>query len=136
MLLNLLMVTPLIGVFIILLSDSWLWKIDVKNIKTIGLVFSLINLFIAFIIFNMFDFSVNQFQFIEYERSMNFYIGIDGISIYFILLTVFIIPIAILSNWNSIKDNVKSYIIIILILETLLLTVFLVLDILILYIFF
>lgn len=136
MLLNLLIFTPLLGVFSILLSEYGLWKTSIKNTKTIGLIFSLVNLFIALILFLLFDFSTNQFQFIEYERNMNFYLGIDGISIYFILLTVIIIPIAILSNWNSIKDNVKSYIIILLLLETLLLTVFLVLDILLFYIFF
>ena len=60
----------------------------------------------------------------------------DGISIYFILLTTTIIPISLLSNWTSISKNVESYVIIILLLETLLLAVFLVLDILLFYIFF
>jgi len=64
------------------------------------------------------------------------YLGVDGISIYFVLLTTIIMPIAILSNWNSITENVKSYLIIMLLLETLLLAVFLVLDILLFYIFF
>ena len=136
MLLNLLIITPLIGTFVIILSDYKFWNLSVKNIKTIGLVFSLINFFISLIIFILFDFSVNQFQFINYEIDMNFYLGIDGISIYFILLTCIIMPIAMLSNWNSIKDNIKSYIIIMLILESLLLTVFLVLDVLLFYIFF
>lgn len=136
MLLNLLIITPLVGMFTILLSDYGLWKITTKNIKTIGLIFSLINLFIALIIYILFDFSINQFQFITHEKGINFYLGIDGISIYFILLTTIIMPIAILSNWNSIKDNIKSYIVILLILESLLLTVFLVLDVLLFYIFF
>ena len=52
------------------------------------------------------------------------YLGVDGISIYFILLTTIIMPIALLSNWNSIKENVKSYLIIMLLLETLLLASF------------
>ena len=64
------------------------------------------------------------------------YLGVDGISIYFVLLTTIIMPIALLSNWNSIKENIKSYLIIMLLLETLLLAVFLVLDILLFYIFF
>ncbi len=63
------------------------------------------------------------------------YLGIDGLSIYFVLLTTLIMPIAILSNWNSITENIKSYLIIMLLLETLLLAVFLVLDILLFYIF-
>lgn len=52
------------------------------------------------------------------------------------LLTTIIMPIALVSNWNSIVNNIKSYLIIILLLETLLLAVFLVLDVLLFYIFF
>ena len=57
-------------------------------------------------------------------------------SIYFVLLTTLIIPISILSNWSSILQDVKSFLIIILMLETLLIAVFLVLDIMLFYIFF
>jgi NADH:ubiquinone oxidoreductase subunit 4 (subunit M) len=64
------------------------------------------------------------------------YIGIDGISIHFILLTTIIMPLVILSNWYSISDNQKWYIIIILSLEILLLLVFLILNIFLFYIFF
>jgi NADH-ubiquinone oxidoreductase chain 4 len=66
----------------------------------------------------------------------NIYLGIDGISIYFILLTTIIMPIALLSNWTSISENIKWYLILILMLEALLLAVFLVLDIFLFYIFF
>jgi NADH-ubiquinone oxidoreductase chain 4 len=66
----------------------------------------------------------------------NFYLGVDGISIYFVLLTTIIMPIAILANWKSISENIQWYLIIMLLLETLLLAVFLVLDILLFYIFF
>ena len=64
------------------------------------------------------------------------YLGVDGLSIYFVLLTTIIMPIALVSNWNSIKQNIKSYLIIMLLLESLLLGVFLVLDMLLFYIFF
>nr|ATE46965.1 NADH dehydrogenase subunit 4 [Aspergillus oryzae] len=65
------------------------------------------------------------------------YLGVDGLSIYFVLLTTIIMPIAILSNWNSIKSqNVLSFVVIMLLLESLLLAVFLVLDVLLFYIFF
>lgn len=64
------------------------------------------------------------------------YLGVDGLSIYFILLTTLIIPISLVSNWKSITKDVESYVIAILLLESLLLAVFLVLDILLFYIFF
>ena len=140
MLLSLLLLTPLVGIFTISTGISYEQSnSNIARIKTIALTTSIINLFISLIIFILFDFSSNQFQFVQeyYEiSSFDFYLGLDGLSIYFILLTTIITPIALLSNWNSINENVKSYVIIILLLETLLLAVFLVLDILLFYIFF
>ena len=66
----------------------------------------------------------------------NFYLGVDGLSIYFVLLTTIIMPVSLLSNWTSISHSLKTYLMPILLLETLLLSVFLVLDILFFYIFF
>ena len=137
--LALLLLLPILSIFAISTS---VYKDQIKNInkiKYVALLTSIINLIISLIIFIIFDFSNNQFQFVQehYEvNSFDFYLGIDGLSIYFVLLTTIIIPISLLSNWTSITENVKSYIIIILLLETLLLAVFLVLDILLFYIFF
>jgi len=107
--------------------------------KKIALIASILNLIISLVIYILFDFSNNQFQFIQEHYDLSFYdiyLGVDGISIYFVLLTTIIMPIALISNWNSITNNIKSYLIIMLLLETLLLAVFLVLDILLFYIFF
>ena len=140
MLLLLLLLIPIIGIFIISTSMSYeLSAFNVRRIKTTALTTSIVNLFVSLIIFILFDFSTNQFQFVqEYHQisSYDLYLGIDGLSIYFVLLTTIIVPIALLSNWTSITENVRSYVIIILLLETLLLAVFLVLDILLFYIFF
>lgn len=110
-----------------------------KNIKVTALITSVVNLFVSLIIFILFDFSSNQYQFVQEHHELNnfhIYLGVDGLSIYFVLLTTIITPIALLSNWTSISENTKSYVLIILLLETLLLAVFLVLDILLFYIFF
>ena len=140
MLLLFLLLIPIIGIFIILTSVSYdISNLNVKRVKLIALTASIINLFISLILFIFFDFSSNQFQFVqEYHEisSFDFYLGVDGLSIYFVLLTTIIIPISLLSSWTSITENVRSYVIIILLLETLLLAVFLVLDILLFYIFF
>ena len=140
MLLSFLLLIPMLGIFLISTGMSYeLSSLNIKRIKTIALTTSIINLFISLIVFILFDFSNNQFQFVqEYHQisSYDFYLGLDGLSIYFVILTTIITPIALLSNWNSINDNVRSYVIIILLLETLLLAVFLVLDILLFYIFF
>ena len=140
MLLTLLLLTPMLGIFSISTAMSYdLSLLNIRRIKTIALSTSIINLFVSLIVFIMFDFSSNQFQFVqEYHQvsSFDFYLGLDGLSIYFVMLTTIITPIALLSNWNSINDNVRSFVIIILLLESLLLAVFLVLDILLFYIFF
>ena len=140
MLLLSLLLTPVIGIFIILTSISYnISEIYLKRVKITALAISIIDLFISFILFMLFDFTNNQFQFVQEYYNVNsfdFYLGIDGISIYFVLLTNIIMPISLLSNWKSINENTVSYVIIILLLQTLLLTVFLVLDILLFYIFF
>ena len=149
MILLILLVLPLLGIFIIATNllgyinnknlNNLNTQLTLKNIKMVGLISSIVNLIISLIIFITFDFSSNQYQFVqEYHEWNNFniYLGVDGISIYFVLLTTIISPIALLSNWTSITENIKSYVIIILLLETLLLAVFLVLDILLFYIFF
>lgn len=140
MLLLLLLLIPIVGIFIISTGMSYdLTEINIRRIKFTALTTSVVNLFVSLIIFTLFDFSSNQFQFVqEYHQisSFDFYLGLDGLSIYFVLLTTIIIPISLLSNWTSISENIRSYVIIILLLETLLLAVFLVLDILLFYIFF
>ena len=136
----LLLLIPIAGIFLIsttMYHDNS--SSNIRQIKVTGIVTSLINLFVSLIVFIFFNFSSNQFQFVqEYHKvsSFDFYLGVDGISIYFVILTTILMPIALLSNWSSISENVKSYVIIILLLETLLLAVFLVLDVLLFYIFF
>ncbi len=135
MLIYLLVLIPLLG--IILLSSINRNKIN--NIRTFSLFISILNLLVSLLIYILFDNSNVDYQFIQEIteiNGLNIYIGIDGISIYFILLTTFITPIVILSNWYSISDNIKTYMILILLLEMLLIFVFLVLNIFLFYIFF
>lgn len=70
-------------------------------LKSVAFNASVCALFISFIIFALFDFSSNQFQFVqEYQEIgyINLYLGMDGLSIYFVLLTTIILPISLLSN--------------------------------------
>jgi NADH-ubiquinone oxidoreductase chain 4 len=92
-----LVIIPLIGTFIIS-TNLFGAKYDVR---ILGLIASLINFFLSLIIFILFDYSNIEYQFVQetYELSgISLYLGIDGISIYFILLTTLITPIVILSN--------------------------------------
>lgn len=138
MLLSSLAVVPVLGTILVSSINSYK-KNSIKQIKTIALSTSVLNLVLSLILFVLFNNSTNQFQFVQAHYNVQLfdvYLGVDGISIYFVLLTTIIMPIALLSNWNSIKENVKSYLIIMLLLETLLLVVFMSLDIMLFYIFF
>jgi NADH:ubiquinone oxidoreductase subunit 4 (subunit M) len=92
----------MLGIFSISTAMSYdLSLLNIRRIKTIALSTSIVNLFVSLIVFIMFDFSSNQFQFVqEYHQvsSFDFYLGLDGLSIYFVMLTTIITPIALLSN--------------------------------------
>jgi len=121
-----LLLIPLLGVLIIITGNN---TIKSHTAKIIGLAISVLNLVISLFIFIVFDYSNIEYQFVQEVHEfngLNIYLGIDGISIYFVLLTSILTPLVLLSNWHSISHNIKSYVIIILLLETLLLAVFLV----------
>src|SRR5438552_16413605 len=140
MFLLLLALIPLIAIFILLGALTYnITEQNIKLLKITALVATIIDLIISLIIYILFDCSSKQFQFVQEHYQVNyfdFYLGIDGLSIYFVLLTTIIMPISIISNWKSIKENTIIFLIIMLLLETSLLMVFLVLDILLFYIFF
>lgn len=102
MLLVSLLLIPLLGIFMIsAIPNSNKSLLAIKQSKTIALTTSIFNLFISLIVFVLFNFSTNQFQFVQEYHSINsfdFYLGVDGISIYFVLLTTIIMPISLLSN--------------------------------------
>ena len=87
-----------------------------------------------------FRFKYSEFQFVEEKSWINdfikFKLGVDGISMLFIVLTTFITPICIISCINSVKERVKEFLIAILILETFMIGVFCSLDLVIFYLFF
>ena len=99
MLLSSLLLTPLLGVLAILMNKDR--GISTENMKLIALTTSILNFFISLVIFILFDFSTNQFQFVQEYHEISyfdFYLGVDGLSIYFVLLTTLIIPISLVSN--------------------------------------
>jgi len=97
----LLLLIPLIGISFIVVESNYGVLINNLRIKSIALFTSIVNLIISLIMFILFDFSGKQFQFIEEQYQINYfdiYLGIDGLSVYFVLLTTIIMPIALLSN--------------------------------------
>jgi len=130
---------PLIGALFILVNKGE-QKTVVKNSKYVAIFSSLANFFLSIFLWYSFDASTSEFQFVEKKDWMrgfiNFQLGIDGISMLFILLTTFIAPICIFSGINSIKFKLKEFLIAILVMETLMLGVFCSLDLVIFYLFF
>jgi len=107
--------------------------------KDIAILFSSMSLLFSILIFILFDYSNPNYQFIGEILNVGnkkYYIGVNGLSIYFVLLTTFITPIVIYSNFFSIKYNIQYFYTLVLLLESLLILVFIVLDILLFYIFF
>ena len=109
------------------------------KMKNIAITTSLINLFISVLLWLNFDSSSTQYQFVYEFNQLSFFdfnLGVDGISLYFVLLTTFITPIALMSNYTNIDKNLKHFLIAFLVLETLQILTFVALDLLLFYIFF
>lgn len=135
--LTLLLIIPLIGSLIILPMNNTVES--QHQMKKIALTTSLINFFISLFLWYEFDSSTYHYQFVTEFNHLNFChlnFGIDGISLYFVLLTTLITPIALLSNYTNITKNLKLFLISFLVLETLQICAFISLDLLLFYIFF
>ena len=128
---------PLFGIIILLFIPNKQQDLQ----KTIGLVTSLLTFIYSLFFFIYFDISTPKFQFVVPFFSVPYsnihtYVGLDGISLFFILLTTFLVPVCLLASWDSIKIYIKEYSIAFLFLEAILICVFSILDILFFYIFF
>ena len=113
-----------------------------KNItvKYVALFTSLVNFFLSLYLWILFDQTKPDFQFVEekvwIEGFINYKVGIDGISILFIILTTFITPLCIISINNSIKTRLNEFLIAVLIMESFMIGVFCSLDLFVFYLFF
>ena len=107
--------------------------------RWIALIASLVVLAVSVVLVAGFDPSNPGYQFVEmvpWFAGASYHLGVDGISILFVLLSAFLLPICIIASWSSIKERVAEYMIAFLILETLLIGVFTALDLFLFYIFF
>ncbi|MDX1950332.1 MAG: NADH-quinone oxidoreductase subunit M, partial [Rickettsiales bacterium] len=145
--LTLLTFLPLVGAIVIALSLISKGKSEAekafsdRSSRILALIFSFATFVVSLILYFNFNKNTSKFQFTEkFEwlegSKIYYYLGVDGISIYLILLTTLLIPICILSSWNSIEKRVKEYMILFLLLETLVIGVFVSLDFLLFYFFF
>jgi len=132
---------PLVGVAMILLMVRGDMKGDSKSAKQIALLTSLATFLISLGLWTGFDRSTADFQFVEQVEwlpslGVSYHMGVDGISVLFVLLATLLTPICILSAWTAVQKRVKEYMIAFLILETMMIGMFCALDMMLFYIFF
>jgi NADH-quinone oxidoreductase subunit M len=127
---------PLLSVIALLMlrSDDHVW------IRRIALAASVAEFAISLFLLRGFDSSNASYQFQEIREWMplwniHYHVGVDGISLFLVLLTTFLTPLAILCSWESIRENVKGFFIAILVIETAMIGVFVSLDLFLFFLF-
>jgi len=130
---------PLAGALFIFLirSDD---EIAARNARYVALWTTVITFALSLLIWVDFDPTTAEFQFVEkyewFATGITYHVGVDGISMLFVILTTFVMPLCILASWVSIKERVREYMIAFLVLETLMIGVFCALDLVVFYLFF
>ena len=137
--LSILIFIPVVGIFFMLLirnNDDQ----SSQNLKHTALWITFLNFIISLSLLFSFDLNNPDFQFVEkyawIESGISYHLGIDGVSILFVILTTMLVPICILASYESIKFSVKEYLISFLALETFMIGVFCSLDLVLFYFFF
>ena len=126
---------PLLGVpaLLLLRSEDHLW------IRRIALAVSLAEFAISLLLLPGFDSASAGFQFVENHpwvgQAIQYHIGVDGISLFLVLLTTFLTPLAILCSWQSIHEYLKGFFIALLVIETAMIGVFVSLDLFLFFLF-
>tara|TARA_Y100000817_G_scaffold314874_1_gene315675 strand:+ start:921 stop:2408 length:1488 start_codon:yes stop_codon:yes gene_type:complete len=131
-----LILLPIVGALFIFFINS---DKNNKSTKYVSLFISLANLLLSLYLWLVFNKDTSNFQFVENREWLgiiNYKVGIDGISILFVILTTFITPLCILSVNSTIKYRLKEFLISILVMESLMIGVFCSLDLVIFYLFF
>ncbi|MEH6528040.1 MAG: NADH-quinone oxidoreductase subunit M [Sneathiella sp.] len=130
---------PLVGVLLILLT-SGKEESSARNARWVAIWTTLFTFIVSLFIWINFDNSTAAFQFVEKDDwlggGINYHMGVDGISMLFIILTTFLMPLCILASWEAITVRVREYMIAFLIMETLMIGVFCALDMVLFYLFF
>ena len=122
-----------VAALLVLRSDDHVW------IRRIALAASVGEFAVSLLLLRGFDSTVPAYQFQEFYpwigRSIHYHVGVDGISLFLILLTTFLTPLAILCSWNSIHENVKGFFVSLLVIETAMIGVFVSLDLFLFFLF-
>ena len=130
---------PLLGAVLIVVlarGDDWLAR---GTARWIALWTTLVTFAISLVLIGRFDPASPEFQFVEKHDWLgiaSYHVGVDGISLPFVILTTALMPLCILASWTAIQKRVKAYMIAFLVLETLMIGTFAALDLVLFYLFF
>jgi len=127
---------PLLGVLILLFMK----QDQGKAMKSLALIITLANFLISLLLLKDFDLAVAGVQFVEKhawipDYGINYYLGIDGLTLLLVLLTTFFTPICVLACWEDIQKSIREFLICLLFLETGMIGVFISLDLFLFYVF-
>ena len=133
-----LILLPTIGSIFLLFSKTN--NENNSTVKYVALFTSIVNFLLSIYLWSLFDLTISDFQFVE-DRNwlvgiVNYKVGVDGISILFVILTTFITPLCIISVNNTVKVRLRDFLIAILIMESFMIGVFCSLDLFVFYLFF
>ncbi|MDX2073835.1 MAG: NADH-quinone oxidoreductase subunit M [Alphaproteobacteria bacterium] len=137
--LSILIILPLLGALVIALSGRK--GADPAEAKFIALFTTVVTFAASLVLWVGFDATSAEFQFVEKREwfegaGIGYYLGIDGISLFLVLLTTFLMPICVLCSWRSIEHRIRAFMINFLILEAFVIGVFCALDAIMFYLFF
>ena len=139
-LLSLTTFAPLVGALFVMIIRGTPEEVA-RNARWVAFVASVTTFLLSLLVLANFDGSSADFQLVEYQPwlesvGIGYKMGVDGISIWFVLLSTLLSPLCILASWRSIKVRVREYMIAFLVLETMMVGMFCALDMLLFYIFF
>ena len=131
---------PLVGALFCLVVNGPKEAVE-RNCKSVALLTSVVTFLISLLLWARFDSAKAGFQFeekLDWVPALNigYHVGIDGISLFFVLLSTLLTPICILSSWEAVHVRVKEYMVAFLVLETFMVGMFSALDLALFYIFF
>ena len=139
--LSILIALPLIGALAILLLARGDDETVARNAKQVALANSVVVFLLSLLLWTSFDRQDPGFQFTEEytwlaQYNIAYRVGVDGISVLFVLLSTLLTPLCILSAWSAVKTRVKEYMVAFLVLEALMIGTFVALDLVLFYVFF
>lgn len=138
-LLTIMLAVPIVGSLIMLFIKHEDKEVENRNIRAVALFVTLVAFALSLLLWGMFDPSQAGFQFTDsahWYGPFNYRVGVDGISVLFVVLSAFLMPFVVLCSWVVVNNRVKEYMIAFLMLEALMFGVFIALDIFTFYIFF